>query len=135
MSRTGKLAVLDLVALIAYPGQEPEWFVDELGQEIYGDSPSWSPDGEWLAFSATWSLDPPGIWKIRPDGSDLQLLVPFSEPWGGNARWSPDGSAILFIQGVESWVETHLWLAEGLAVTTDVMILILRKALGTDNSG
>ena len=33
-------------------------------------TPSWSPDGEWIAFARS-SLAAPGIYKIRRDGSGL----------------------------------------------------------------
>jgi eukaryotic-like serine/threonine-protein kinase len=52
--------------------------------------PRWSPDGKWIAFfsnrSGTYQ-----VWKIRPDGSDLQQLTEASD----DVRypiWAPDGS-------------------------------------------
>jgi Tol biopolymer transport system component len=50
--------------------------------------PRWSPDGKWLAFFTTRSglLH---IWKVRPDGSDLQIVR--KEP-AAYVVWSPDGS-------------------------------------------
>jgi Tol biopolymer transport system component len=52
--------------------------------------PRWSPDGKWIAFfsnrSGTYQ-----VWKIRPDGSELQQLTEA----GDDVRypiWSPDGS-------------------------------------------
>ena len=52
--------------------------------------PRWSPDGTWIAYfsnrSATYQ-----VWKIRPDGSDLQQLTEA----GDDVRypiWAPDGS-------------------------------------------
>jgi TolB protein len=54
--------------------------------------PAWSPDGEWIAFAST--RESPGIFIMRPDGSDLRMVTnqpPFNE--GGreanNPIWRP----------------------------------------------
>ncbi|UCG88230.1 MAG: PD40 domain-containing protein, partial [Gemmatimonadota bacterium] len=50
--------------------------------------PSWSPDGDWIAFFSTRG-GPIELWKIRPDGSDLTQLTVGGV---GMPAWSPDGS-------------------------------------------
>ena len=50
--------------------------------------PSWSPDGEWIAFAST--QQGPGIYIMRPDGTDVRMVTnepPFSE--GGRESNSP----------------------------------------------
>ena len=59
----------------------------------------YSPDGRWLAFSS----DRSGKWEIwvmeLPDGTARQISV------GGGmaARWSPDGRALVYSDGVRLW--------------------------------
>ncbi len=58
------------------------------------DTPQFSPDGQWIAFSSdrAGSTD---IWVGRIDGSGLRRLT-FLEGFAGTPRWSPDGEWIAF---------------------------------------
>lgn len=73
--------------------------------------PSWSPDGEHLAFTV---IGPPGapraLYTVARDGSDLTRIVEGTPdaigPWAPS--WSPDGSRIAYIDsnawdGVRGW--------------------------------
>ena len=108
--------LLALQLLDIYDGTEAESTVVvinlETGKETkigYGVGPSWSPDGQWLAYTAR-----DGIYLARPDGSENNRVVdydsyglPVPAPshgtvwrfWPPYPEWSPDGQ----------WLVYHLW--------------------------
>lgn len=84
-----------------------------------GVAPAWSRDGQWIAFGVLqrgeqhnylcncgsavspipverqeWDLVARLIARVRPDGSDFEILTEGSEP-----AWTPDGSALYFRRG------------------------------------
>ena len=85
--------------------------VRQLTDATYGDNfPAWSPDGEWIAYSATVFYDGqsrarPDLWLVRPDGSDKHVILRTDPPQPPDGHdkdrrdeiyptWSPDGQWI-----------------------------------------
>lgn len=76
---------------------------------------SWSPDGEWLAFSSTRGGNYE-LYMIRVDGTEERRLT-FD---GGHARfpdWSPDGTQIVFDSNVGGNYDIYLLDVATLKVT------------------
>lgn len=66
--------------------------------ETNDGTPSWSPDGSWLAFGRKVPRAPVGrqIWLMRPDGSERTPLTNDQESNFSRPLWSPDGTSLLF---------------------------------------
>jgi TolB protein len=75
------------------PGNDP--FPDEIPN--FDESPSWSPDGQWIAFAT--HQQPEQQWDIqivRADGTDQQNVLPDEQFEDLGPTWSPSGSDLLF---------------------------------------
>lgn len=110
-TRKAHVWILDLATkqartLTAMPGLEAA--ADQPGGFF---RPSWSPDGQWIAFAsdrgtewkghsngAGWEhVQALGTYVIRPDGRDLRRLTAPGMS-SGSPRWSPDGQRLVFYE-------------------------------------
>ena len=72
-----------------------------------GDSPRWSPDGQWVYFESDSS--PSGIYKAHPDGSGLtRIFSNGGTNWSvGDIALSPDGTKIAYYRWSEKPDGSH----------------------------
>jgi len=112
--QSGRLAVLDLQAVIQFPGQQASVLTDQYGQPIYCGVPCWSPASERIAYPAyDEATNEDVIRVINADGAGLRTLWATPSPgwWNVNRpTWSPDGSRIAFEIGPEG--RQHIALLE-----------------------
>ena len=72
-----------------------------INNDVSDEEPSWSPDGEKIAFSGFGDDDSDGrgVFVMNADGSDVNRLTDGSQP-----SWSPDGEKIAFSNDDEIYV-------------------------------
>ena len=69
---------------------------DALGGLLQPDrTPAWSPDGEWIAFTA-YREGGPAIWVMREDGSEPRAVTEVGAYADFEPSWSPDSREIAF---------------------------------------
>jgi Tol biopolymer transport system component len=104
-SPTGRLAFSNGAGISIVNGQGSSTQVLSLGADAQVALDAWSPDGQWLAYSAWFNggLNY-GVWVIHPDGTDRHLIV-------NGARklvWSPDGKQTVYEADGRLWVADSL---------------------------
>lgn len=82
------------------------------------NSPAWSPDGKWLAFTREAEGGKSQLFVIRPDGGEAMLLTK-SETGVQNFRWSPDGTQIAYSAAEKRTEERKKQLGEFEVVRRD----------------
>lgn len=67
--------------------------------KVPAQDPSWSPDGEWILFVGNYASSDGGIFRIHPDGTELEKIISIEEPLRPHSPvFSPDGLQIAWAQ-------------------------------------
>ena len=81
---------------MAYPNGTPRRLTDAAMVEA---QPTWSPDGQWIAY-VTWSDDDGGhLYKVRADGRGGPQQLSTAAAIYQQPAWSPDGGRIAAVRG------------------------------------
>ncbi len=71
------------------------------GGDAWEFTPTWSPDGQWIAY-VTWSMNDGGhIWKTRADGTGQPQQLTTYPAFYTDIVFSPDGERIVGLRGNE----------------------------------
>ncbi len=73
--------------------------------------PSWSPDGQRIAFTSSGAMDTWGwhIYVVDADGQNLRKLDPNNQG-GWYPSWSPDGERIAFVSARDGWRNSNIYV-------------------------
>lgn len=96
--------VLNRLYVMDYPDGEPRRITDLEGVNEHG--PTWSPDGEWVAF-VTWADDGGHIYRARTEGSPQVERLTETPGYYRNAAWSPDGERLIVVRSAAHSFETE----------------------------
>ncbi len=92
VSPTGTGAYGSKVWITSVAGGTP---VPIVGEETYQDAPTWSPDGDWIAYLSGYG-DKIALRKVQVGGrAEPQTLIKSVPPFVTRPQWSPDGNWIL----------------------------------------
>ena len=95
------------------------YVVDTIGSDVEritprGDilSAQWSPDGRWIAFDMADHTGSHDLFVVHPDGTGLAQLTSSDVDglFSFGPMWSPDGTKLLFVRGVDELDSTDLWI-------------------------
>jgi TolB protein len=106
-------------------GSEVKTVAGTEGKLSHEEWPSWSPDGEWIAYSST-KDDNQEIYIVKADGSEKKRLTT-EVAIDAHPAWSPDGKKIAFATSRWGDLELAVMNADGSELVR------LTKSLGMDD--
>ncbi len=87
---------LDRLYTMDWPGGTPKRVTDA---EVGEYQPTWSPDGQWIAYT-TWSNDQGGhLYRVRADGSGRPQKLTTASAFWQQPVFSPNGARIVAVRG------------------------------------
>ncbi len=108
--------------------REPLIKLDEnpFGYKIQTSDPSWSINGDSIAFTGNISTINLAIYSVYSDGSNLKLLTnqSNSSEYNISPAWSPDGKKIAFVSERDGGREIYVMNSDGSAQTRLTMGLM-----------
>lgn len=100
-------------------------------QRVLELSPSWSPDGKWIAF-ATWDEANRGhLWRVAPGNPRPERLTTHAGEYL-NPVWTPDGQELVFARGAGetarggSWSDNRYYDIVRMSATGGAMSVLAR---------
>ena len=101
-------AVRAAALVLALAWQQPLLATGDRGKDCPScGSPSWSADGQWIAFASNHADGKCHIWKVRAGGTNLTQVTPSSEV-DTSPAWSRDGQRIAFSRAQDD--STQVWV-------------------------
>ncbi|MBK9167993.1 MAG: PD40 domain-containing protein [Bryobacterales bacterium] len=87
---------LSTIWVVPAGGGEPRQVTQPGSPAGRHSSPTWSPDGQWLAFIVYETLGTSHLWMVSADGATLRQIPRAERESYLQALWSPDGDWIYF---------------------------------------
>jgi Tol biopolymer transport system component len=97
-ARRAAYGAFDRIWVQDLPDGEPQPLVDTETDQFF---PTWSHDGQWIAFASWDDLEGGDIYRVRPDGSDLQRVTE-RKAFYERLAFTPDGQRIVAGRGARS---------------------------------